>query len=143
MARTTDRKTLDTIQHFKDINHDVLIDHAKSLGGKKAKEALLYLKELNEKIPFTERMREEKRQELREKTKRKKIDGEFVDTGKRLYSEKQIDEKLLEIKEVPKHDIFTIKRLYCAEYWKEMLPKTKKSNEPTFEDKIAAALAEL
>ena len=143
---------------FKDISHDALIEHAVSLGGKDAKEALLYLQELSIKVPFTDEMKDAERDKLKEKTKRKKIqvkktdeygneitEHEFVGTGKRLYTDAQIEEILNDEKRqtVPKHDIFTIKRLYCEKYWKEIVPKKKKTDEPSFEDKIEAALADL
>ena len=58
---------------FRELDNKALIEHAKSLGGKKAVEALTYLQQLDaEKIPFTAEMKQKRREELQKKKKRQK-----------------------------------------------------------------------
>lgn len=129
---------------YRELDRDHLLEHAVSLGGETALEALAYLEELAEVIPFTRKEKEEIRKELEGKRKRKKdkTTGEMIDTDKPLYTKKQIDEMMENKKGTPKHDAFTFRRLYCERYWTEKLPHGKKDDTP-FVDKIAAAMAKV
>lgn len=128
-----------TLQKLKD---DDLIEHAKSLGGKEAKEALLYLQELsNYHRPYTEKELEEEKKKLAKKYKRKKVNGKYVDTDIKLYTEEEIDD-ILKDKEY-KYSPMRIKRMYCGKYYPSLVESSNKENKKTFGDKIADALAEL
>lgn len=122
---------------FKELDRQALIDHAKSLGGKTALEALIYLKELSEKVPYT-------REELKRKRKRKKdkTTGKMIETDIPKYTDKEIDELIEKEEGAPKYSMFELKQLYCKTYWTEILPEGKKK-ETSFTDMIAAAMAEL
>lgn len=130
-----ERKPFDKMS-FRELDRQALIDHAISLGGETALEALTYLKELSEKVPYT-------REELKRKRKREKdkTTGEMVETDKPQYTDKQIDKMIEEKKCKPKYGIFELKYLYCRKYWTEVVPEKKE--EDSFGDMIAAAMAEL
>lgn len=135
-VKEEERKPFDEMS-FKKLDRQALIDHAKSLGGETALEALIYLKELSEKVPYT-------REELKRKRKREKdkTTGEMIETDIPQYTDKQIDKMIEEKEGKPKYSMFELKHLYCKKYWTEILPE-KKKEETSFTDMIAAAMAEL
>ena len=127
---------------FRELDNKALIEHAKSLGGKKAVEALTYLQQLDaEKIPFTAEMKQKKREELQKKKKRQKQGEKMVELDEPLYTDEQIEEMLSKITEVPKYPALKIKRMYCEKYYPAILPSKK--DKTSFADRIAKALAEL
>ena len=127
---------------FRELDNKALIEHAKSLGGKKAVEALIYLQQLDaEKIPFTAEMKQKRREELQKKKKREKQGEKMVELNEPLYTDEQIEEMLSEITEVPKYPALKIKRMYCEKYYPAILPSKK--DKTSFADRIAKALAEL
>lgn len=128
-----------TLQKLTD---DEIIEHAESLGGKEAKEALLYLRELSDfRRPFTPEELKEEKKKLSKKYKRKKVNGKFVDTDIKLYTEEEIDD-ILKDKEY-KYSPMRIKRMYCKKYYPSLVETSNKENKKTFGDKIADALAKL
>lgn len=128
-----------TLQQLKD---DDIIKHAKSFGGKETEEALLYLQEIFEyHRPFTEIELKEEKKKLAKKYKRKKVNGKYINTDIKLYTEEEIDEILAD-KEY-KHSPMKIKRLYCEKYYPSLVETSGTKNKKTFGDKIAEALAEL
>lgn len=126
---------------FRELDNDALIEHATSLGGERAIEALLYLQQLTKKVPFTAEMKQERREELRKKKKRQRQGEKMIELDEPLYSDKQIEEMLDEITEVPKYAPLKIKRMYCEKYYPAIVPDKKQTI--SFADKIAKALAEL
>lgn len=129
------RKPFDEMS-FRELDRQALIDHAKSLGGKTALEALTYLQELSEEIPYTREELESKRKQIRDKTT-----GKLIETDKPRFTAKQIDEFIKDKKGTPKYSILKIKQLYCKKYYPEIL--SEKKEETSFTDMIAAAMAEL
>ena len=128
-----------TLNQLKD---DDIIEHAKGLGGKEAKEALLYLKELSEyHRPFTADELKDEKKKLAKKYKRKKVNGKYVDLDVKLYTEEEIDDILAD-KEFT-YSPMKIKRLYCERYYPSLVETSGTNNTKTFGDKIADALAEL
>lgn len=141
MAEKKERKQWQDMT-FRELDNKALIEHAKSLGGEKAVEALTYLKQLDaEKIPFTAEMKQKRREELQKKKKRKKKGEKIVELDEPLYTAEQIEEMLGEITEVPKYAALKIKRMYCEKYYPTILPNKKETT--SFADEIAKALAEL
>lgn len=141
MAEKKERKQWQDMT-FRELDNQALIEHAKSLGGKKAVEALTYLQQLDaEKIPFTAEMKQKRREELQKKKKRQKQGEKMVELDEPLYTAEQIEEMLSEITEVPKYAALKIKRMYCEKYYPEILPNKKDTT--SFADEIAKALAEL
>ncbi|GHV34992.1 hypothetical protein FACS18949_12080 [Clostridia bacterium] len=128
---------------FAELDHDAIIEHAESLGGARTLEAIDYLMELSERVEFTAAMKEKERLRLRGKMKRKKDNtiGKLVSSNERLYTDEQIEKILSEKKDAPKHDNFTLKRLYCERYYPALAPKGKKAATITLADKLAAAKA--
>ena len=127
---------------FRELDNKALIEHAKSLGGKKAVEALTYLQQLDaEKIPFTAEMKQKRREELQKKKKRQKQGEKMVELDEPLYTAEQIEEMLGKITEAPKYAPLKIKRMYCEKYYPAILPDKKDTT--SFADEIAKALAEL
>ena len=127
---------------FRELDNKALIEHAKSLGRKKAVEALIYLQQLDaEKIPFTAEMKQKRREELQKKKKRQKQGEKMVELDEPLYTAEQIEEMLGDIKEIPKYAPLKIKRMYCEKYYPAILPNKKETT--SFADEIAKALAEL
>ncbi len=127
---------------FRELDNKALIEHAKSLGGKKAVEALIYLQQLDaEKIPFTAEMKQKRREELQKKKKRQKQGEKMVELDEPLYTAEQIEEMLGKITEAPKYAPLKIKRMYCEKYYPAILPDKKDTT--SFADEIAKALAEL
>ena len=140
MAETKKRKQWKDMT-FRELDNKALIEHALSLGGEKAVEALTYLQKLDaEKVPFDDKMKQKKREELKKKKKRQRQDGKMVELDEPLYTNEQIEEILSEIKEVPKYSPLKIKSKYCEKYYPEITPK---KNGNTFADEIAKALAQL
>lgn len=135
-VKEEERKPFDEMS-FRELDRQALIDHAKSLGGKTALEALTYLQELSEEIPYTREELESKRKQIRDKTT-----GKLIETDKPRFTAKQIDEKLKKKEGKPKYNILKIKNLYCERYYPEIVPE-KKEEETSFTDMIAAAMAEL
>lgn len=141
MAEKKERKQWQDMT-FRELDNQALIEHAKSLGGKKAVEALTYLQQLDaEKIPFTAEMKQKKREELQKKKKRQKQGEKMVELDEPLYTDEQIEEMLSKITEVPKYPALKIKRMYCEKYYPAILPSKK--DKTSFADRIAKALAEL
>lgn len=140
MAEQKERKPWQEMT-FRELDNDALIEHATSLGGERAIEALLYLQQLTEKVPFTAEMKQERREELRKKKKRQRQGEKMIELDEPLYSDKQIEEMLDEITEVPKYAPLKIKRMYCEKYYPAIVPNKKQTI--SFADKIAKALAEL
>ena len=127
---------------FRELDNKALIEHAKSLGGKKAVEALTYLQQLDaERIPFTAEMKQKRREELQKKKKRQKQGEKMVELDEPLYTAEQIEEMLGKITEAPKYAPLKIKRMYCEKYYPAILPDKKDTT--SFADEIAKALAEL
>ena len=127
---------------FREPDNKALIEHAKSLGGKKAVEALTYLQQLDaEKIPFTAEMKQKRREELQKKKKRQKQGEKMIELDEPLYTDGQIEEMLSKITEVSKYPPLKIKRMYCEKYYTAILPNKKDTT--SFADEIAKALAEL
>ena len=111
------------------------------MGGTTSLEALDYLEELAEVFPVTDEVKAAKKKELQDKKKRvKDTDGNLIETNKPLYTEKQIEKMLDEMKGTPKYSIFEIKQRYCEKYYPAILENKKKS-EVSFADMIAAAKA--
>lgn len=140
MAEQKERKPWQEMT-FRELDNDALIEHATSLGGERAIEALLYLQQLTKKVPFTAEMKQERREELRKKKKRQRQGEKMIELDEPLYSDKQIEEMLDEITEVPKYAPLKIKRMYCEKYYPAIMPNKKQTI--SFADKIAKALAEL
>ena len=141
MAEQKERKRWQDMT-FRELDNKALIEHAKSLGGKKAVEALTYLQQLDaEKIPFTAEMKQKRREELQKKKKRQKQGEKMVELDEPLYTNEQIEEMLSKITEVPKYPPLKIKRMYCEKYYPAILPNKKDTT--SFADEIAKALAEL
>ena len=141
MAEKKERKQWQDMT-FRELDNKALIEHAKSLGGKKAVEALIYLQQLDaEKIPFTAEMKQKRREELQKKKKRQKQGERMVELDEPLYTAEQIEEMLGEITEAPKYAPLKIKRMYCEKYYPAILPDKKDTT--SFADEIAKALAEL
>lgn len=141
MAEKKERKPWQDMT-FRELDNKALIEHAKSLGGKKAVEALTYLQQLDaEKIPFTAEMKQKRREKLQKKKKRQKQGERMVELDEPLYTAEQIEEMLGEITEVPKYPALKIKRMYCEKYYPAILPSKK--DKTSFADRIAKALAEL
>lgn len=140
MAEQKERKQWQEMT-FRELDNDALIEHATSLGGERAIEALLYLQQLTKKVPFTAEMKQERREELRKKKKRQRQGEKMIELDEPLYSDKQIEEMLDEITEVPKYAPLKIKRMYCEKYYPAIVPNKKQTI--SFADKIAKALAEL
>ena len=141
MAEKKERKQWQDMT-FRELDNQALIEHAKSLGGKKAVEALTYLQQLDaEKIPFTAEMKQKKREELQKKKKRQKQGEKMVELDEPLYTDEQIEEMLSKITEVSKYPPLKIKRMYCEKYYTAILPNKKDTT--SFADEIAKALAEL
>lgn len=135
------RKKLDEMS-FRELDREALVEHALSLGGTTSLEALDYLEELAEVSPVTEADKAAKKKELQDKKKRvKDKDGNLIETNKPLYTEKQIEKMLDEMKGTPKYSIFEIKQRYCEKYYPAILEKKKKS-EVSFADMIAKAKAQ-
>lgn len=127
---------------FRELDNKALIEHAKSLGGKKAVEALTYLQQLDDKkTPFDAEMKRKRREELQKKKKRKKQGEKMVELDEPLYTAEQIEEMLGKITEVPTYTALKIKRMYCEKYYPEVVPNKKETT--SFADEIAKALAEL
>lgn len=132
---------------FRELTRDALIEHAVSLGDsdpKKSLEALAYLETLFETEPVTDEMKAEKRQELESKTKKKrdKESGQLIKTDKPLYTKRQIDKMIDEMKGTPKYSIFEIKDKYCKLYYPDILPDDK-DKELTIQQKLEAAKAKV
>ena len=126
---------------FRELDRQALVEHALSLGGTTSLEALDYLEELAEVFPVTDEVKAAKKRELQDKKKRvKDTDGNLIETNKPLYTEKQIEKMLDEMKGTPKYSIFEIKQRYCEKYYPAILENKKKS-EVSFADMIAAAKA--
>ena len=141
MAEKKERKPWQEMT-FRELDNKALIEHAKSLGGKKAVEALTYLQQLDaEKIPFTAEMKQKRREELQKKKKRQKQGEKMIELDEPLYTDGQIEEMLSKITEVSKYPPLKIKRMYCEKYYPAILPNKK--DKTSFADKIAKALAEL
>lgn len=141
MAEQKERKRWQDMT-FRELDNKALIEHAKSLGGKKAVEALTYLQQLDaEKIPFTAEMKQKRREELQKKKKRQKQGEKMIELDEPLYTDGQIEEMLSKITEVSKYPPLKIKRMYCEKYYPAILPNKK--DKTSFADKIAKALAEL
>ena len=140
MAEQKERKQWQEMT-FRELDNDALIEHATSLGGEMAIEALLYLQQLTKKVPFTAEMKQERREELRKKKKRQRQGEKMVELNEPLYTDKQIEEMLSEITKVPKYPALKIKRMYCEKYYTAILPNKKDTT--SFADEIAKALAEL
>lgn len=133
-----ERKAWNTMT-FRQLDGRALIEHALSLGGTTSLDALNYLEELTAREPVTDAIREEKRKELAGKYKRvKDTDGNLIETDKPLYSEKQIEKMLVELKGTPKYSPLTVKRMYCEKYYPTILENKK---EQSFADMIAEAKA--
>ena len=141
MAEKKERKQWQDMT-FRELDNKALIEHALSLGGEKAVEALTYLQKLDaEKVPFDDKMKQKKREELKNKKKRQRQDGKMVELDEPLYTDEQIEEILSKIKEVPKYPPLKIKRMYCEKYYTAILPNKKDTT--SFADEIAKALAQL
>ena len=141
MAEKKERKPWQDMT-FRELDNKALIEHAKSLGGKKAVEALTYLQQLDaEKIPFTAEMKQKRREELQKKKKRQKQGERMVELDEPLYTAEQIEKMLGDIKDIPKYAALKIKRMYCEKYYPASLPNKKDTT--SFADEIAKALAEL
>lgn len=141
MAEKKERKPWQDMT-FRELDNKALIEHAKSLGGKKAVEALTYLQQLDaEKIPFTAEMKQKRREELQKKKKRQKQGKRMVELDEPLYTAEQIEKMLGDIKEIPKYAALKIKRMYCEKFYPAILPNKKDTT--SFADEIAKALAEL
>lgn len=126
--------------NYRELDYDALIEHAISLGGEKALEALDYLKYLkSETVPFDREMKEERRKQLAKKMKRKNN----MTTNIPLYTQEEIEEMLSGITEVPKYSALTLKQAYCEKYYPKIIPEKKKKDGPTFEDKIEEARAKI
>lgn len=140
MAEQKERKQWQEMT-FRELDNDALIEHATSLGGERAIEALLYLQQLTKKVPFTAEMKQERREELRKKKKRQRQGEKMIELDEPLYTDEQIEEMLSEITEVPKYAPLKIKKMYCEKYYPTIVPNKKQTI--SFADKIAKALAEL
>ena len=144
---------------FYEIKQEHLMEHARSLGGKKATEAARYLIELNKRIPLTEKEKEAMRQEMKSKTKRIRVevkddDGNveiingkiqytYIETGKKMYSDNRIEQILKEHNGVQQYSNMKQKQLYCEKYWTEKTPSKKEKQEMSYDEQLAALLAEL
>lgn len=141
MAEEKERKQWKDMT-FRELDNKALIEHAKSLGKEKGAEALIFLQKLDaEKEPFTDELKQERREKLQKKKKRQKQGEKMAETDEPLYTAEQIEKILNEITEVPKHSPLEIKRKYCEKYYPEIVPKKK--TKTLFSDEIAKALAEL
>lgn len=141
MAEKKDRKPWNKMT-FRELDNKALIEHAKSLGGKKAIEALIYLQQLDaEKTPFTAEMKQKRREELLSKKKRKRQGAHMIELDEPLYTAEQVEKLLDGITEIPKYAPLKIKKLYCEKYYPAILPDKKTSG--SFANEIAKALAEL
>ena len=142
MAKKNDPRKQWQDMTFRELDNKALIEHALSLGGKKAVEALTYLQTLDaERIPFTDEMKQTDRERLQKKKKRQQQGEKMVELDEPLYSAEQIEEMLGEKKEVPKYAVLKIKRMYCEKYYPTILPDKKDTT--SFADEIAKALAQL
>jgi head-tail adaptor len=144
---------------YRELDRDVLTEHAESLDDETALAAIDYLAELDERILPTKEMLDEYRAALKAKTKIVNIAKTIIDetTGKEieieipldtktpLYTDAQIEKRLAKKKKtkVQKHDNFTQKLMYCEKYWPDIVPQKKKSDAPTYADNLAAAKARI
>ena len=126
-----------------DLDYDAIIEHALSLGGETSVEAIAFLQKMEaEKVPFNEEMKAERREALAGKKKRKrdKDTKKLIELDEPLYTAGEIDKKLNQITEVPKYSFSQLKQSYCEKYYPSIFKTETKKDEPTFADKLAAAM---
>ena len=150
--RNTDGLSLNELT-FYEVKQKHLREHAKSLGGKKAIEAVKYLIEIDKRIKPTQEELQARREELQAKTKRKKVEVkdtngntaiEYRETNTRLYSDKMIEKLISEYKGEQVNNSFAQKRMYCEKFWIDKLPDTEgKEKVKSHDEELAALLAEL
>ena len=137
-----ERKPLQEMS-FTDLDYDAIIEHALSLGGETSVEAIAFLQKMEtETVPFDEKMKAERREALAGKKKRKRDENtnKMIELDEPLYTADEIDKKLGKIKEVPKYSFSQLKQAYCEKYYPSVIKSAKKKDEPTFADKLAAAM---
>lgn len=140
---------------FMDLNYDDLVAHAATLG-ELTDEAFDFLEELDKRTKvFTDKMKDTKRSKLKKQYKKKQLkdkDGKVIKdengkikynkTEERLYSDKEIEDMLNEIKEVSL-TLTEKKELYCAQYWEEKKRTKQGKKALTLTEKVAAARKKL
>mgnify|MGYP001199425908 FL=1 len=137
-----ERKPLQEMS-FTELDYDAIIEHALSLGGKTSVEAIAFLQEMEaEKVPFDDKKKAKRRKVLERKKKRKydETAEKFITLDEPLYTEDEIEEKLNEIKEVPKYSFLQIKKAYCKKYYRSVIKNAEKKDDTTTADKLAAAM---
>lgn len=138
-----ERKPLQEMS-FTELDYDAIIEHALSLGGKTSVEAIAFLQEMEaEKVPFDDKKKAKRRKVLERKKKRKydETAEKFITLDEPLYTEDEIEEKLNEVKEVPKYSFLQIKKAYCKKYYRSVIKNAeKKDDTTTTADKLAAAM---
>lgn len=127
-----------------ELKREDLIEHAGTLDGKMAQEAIDFLEKLRTR-PLTNEEKEEERKKLKAKTKKKidKITGEKIDTGKRTYTDKKIEE-IIENKQVNIYDInfLSFRAQYCEKFYPEIV-QSKKKGEIDINSLLDSAKAKL
>lgn len=137
-----ERKPLQEMS-FTELDYDAIIEHALSLGGETSIEAIAFLQKMEaEKVPFDEKMKAERREVLKGKKKRRRDENtkKLIELDEPLYTTDEIEKKLNKITEVPKYSFLQLKQAYCEKYYPSIIKNAKKKDEPTFADKLAAAM---